>query len=76
MIHCRLFIGSTSSYPELYKKAYNALKPGGWLEISDVDTRLYSDDGTVKDDCACHQWSALWDDAVAKVGKPIPRPED
>lgn len=76
MIHCRLFIGSVSSYPELYKQAYNALKPGGYLEISDVETMLYSSDGTVTEDMACIKWSRLWDEAVEKVGKRIPKCEE
>ena len=75
MIHCRLFLGAVSSYPLLYKQAYAALKPGGYLEISDVETMLYSCDGTVTEDMAVVQWSRLWDEAVAKVGKPIPRAE-
>lgn len=76
MIHCRLFIGSVSSYPQLYKQAYAALKPGGWIELSDVDTMLYSNDGTVTEDMAVTKWSKLWDEAVAKVGKRIPKPEE
>lgn len=76
MIHGRLLIGSVSSYPELYKQAYAALKPGGWIEISDVETMLYSGDGTVTEDMACIQWSKLWDEAVEKVGKRIPKAEE
>lgn len=73
MIHCRLLLGSISSYPHFYKQAYAALKPGGYIEISDCETMLYSDDGTVTEDMAVVKWSRLWDEAVAKVGKRIPK---
>lgn len=76
MIHARLLIGSVSDYPELYKRAYASLKPGGWIEISEVETMLYSNDGTVTEDSACVKWSRLWDDAIEKVGKRIPKAEE
>lgn len=76
MIHCRLFLGSTSSYPQLYKQAYAALKPGGYIELSDVETMVYSNDGTVTEDMAVVKWSKLWDEAVEKVGKRIPKVEE
>lgn len=76
MIHCRLLIGSVSSYSHLYKQAYAALKPGGYIELSDTETMLYSHDGTVKDDMAVIKWSKLWDEAVEKVGKRIPKAEE
>lgn len=76
MIHGRLLIGSVADYPRLYKQCYAALKPGGYLEISDCETELYSDDGTVTEDMACAKWQKLWDEAVEKVGKRIPRAEE
>lgn len=76
LIHGRLLMGSVSSYPNLYKQAYGALKPGGWLEISEADTTLYSDDGTVTDDMAVSKWAKLWDEAIEKVGKRIPKAEE
>lgn len=76
MIHGRLLMGSVSSYPELYKQAYAALKPGGYIELSDVETTLYSDDGTVTEAMAVSRWSKLWNEAVEKIGKRIPRAEE
>lgn len=69
-------MGSVSSYPELYKQAYAALKPGGYIELSDVETTLYSDDGTVTEAMAVSRWSKLWNEAVEKIGKRIPRAEE
>lgn len=37
---------------------------------------LYSNDGTVTEDSACVKWSKLWDDAIAKVGKRLPKAEE
>ena len=71
MIHARFLLGSVSSCPNLYKKIYTALKPGGWFEIVDMEAGTFSDDGTVSEDSACNQWGRWLGEAFAKLGKPI-----
>lgn len=71
LLHQRFLLGSVSSYPELYKKAYTAIKPGGWIEIVEMETGTFSDDGTVKEDSACKKWGVLLAEAFEKIGKTI-----
>jgi SAM-dependent methyltransferase len=47
-IHLRSVIGSSQDYPAIVRKAYEALRPGGWLEMSDFALPFRSDDGTMK----------------------------
>ena len=71
MIHEQFLLGSVSSYPELFKKVYTALKPGGWFEVIEMEAGTFSDDGTVVKDSACNRWGELLSEAFAKLSKPI-----
>ena len=71
MIHERFLVGSISSFPDFYKKVYAALKPGGWIELSEMETGIFSDDGTVPEDSACNQWWELLRESFARMGKAI-----
>jgi ubiquinone/menaquinone biosynthesis C-methylase UbiE len=41
-IHCREIYGGTDSYPNLIKKIYKHLKPGGYVEITEMPPRVQS----------------------------------
>ena len=41
-IHCREIFGGTESYPNLIKKIYKHLKPGGYVEITEMPPRVQS----------------------------------
>ena len=71
MIHQRFLMGSVSKYPRLYKETYDALKPGGWVEIVDMGCLTYCDDDTVKDDSALVTWGKLIHEAFHRLGKPF-----
>jgi len=43
-IHSRDLGGSISDWSKLYKQAYRSLKPGGWLEIQELEIYVKSDD--------------------------------
>jgi hypothetical protein len=45
-----------SSYPDLYKRMYKALKPGGWVELVDIQCGTFSDDGTVNAESPSNIW--------------------
>lgn len=75
MIHQRFLMGSVSDHPKLYKEAYNALKPGGWIEIIDMECLLYSDDDSIPAGSALVQWGECITEAFSKLGKPFPRIE-
>ncbi|CAG8333113.1 unnamed protein product [Penicillium salamii] len=57
-IHLRLLLGAFTpeGWDELYKKCYDALTPGAWIEQVELDVRLYSDDNTLKEDSYLGGW--------------------
>ena len=40
-IHCRFLYGSVADEPAVLREAFEALKPGGWLEQNEVETAIY-----------------------------------
>ncbi|ATY58261.1 SAM dependent methyltransferase [Cordyceps militaris] len=49
-IHIRAMYGSISDWSDLYRQAYEALMPGGWIENLEFTLHLRSDLPEVKDD--------------------------
>ncbi|KAL6864006.1 S-adenosyl-L-methionine-dependent methyltransferase [Trichoderma novae-zelandiae] len=49
-IHIRHMTSSVRDWPTLLSRAYKALKPGGWVELQDLQFRVKCDDGTVRED--------------------------
>ncbi|KAL1961504.1 hypothetical protein VTN77DRAFT_1665 [Rasamsonia byssochlamydoides] len=47
-IHVRFLAGSLRNYKRLLQQAYENTVPGGWVEVHDWDTKLYSEDGSTK----------------------------
>ncbi|ROT42525.1 hypothetical protein SODALDRAFT_326688 [Sodiomyces alkalinus F11] len=62
-IHLRHTLHSVRNMPELFRRAYEHLKPGGYFEVQEVETKVRCDDGTVPpgNDYALRAWL----DAVA-----------
>ena len=71
MIHARFLLGSVSSQAHLYKSVFNALKPGGYFEISEMECGTFSDDGTVRPEMPSVRWWNMLEEAFEKLGKPI-----
>ncbi|KAH7240542.1 S-adenosyl-L-methionine-dependent methyltransferase [Fusarium solani] len=65
------FPPNSFDYPhsQLFKQAYIALKPGGYLESFEASPRIESDDGTVLPDSAMAQWGEIFIRAAEKVGR-------
>ncbi|RSM04357.1 hypothetical protein CDV31_010059 [Fusarium ambrosium] len=49
-IHIRALYGSISDWGELYRQAYAALAPGGWIENMEINIHMYSDLPEIRDD--------------------------
>ncbi|KAF7556943.1 hypothetical protein G7Z17_g988 [Cylindrodendrum hubeiense] len=49
-IHIRHMTSSIRNWPNLVTQAYQALKPGGWIELQELRFVLECDDGTVRND--------------------------
>ena len=71
-IHWRLLLASVSDYPKLFRQAFQHTKPGGYMEIHDVDPGQSCDDGTVTEDSSSVRWSQLFYEGCEKAGRPIP----
>lgn len=41
LIHQRELLGCVPDWPAFYKKCFNALAPGGWIDITEPDTSGY-----------------------------------
>ncbi|KAJ6437135.1 SAM dependent methyltransferase [Purpureocillium lavendulum] len=49
-VHLRALYGSISDWAELYRQAYRALEPGGFVEDFEINIHLHSDLPEVRDD--------------------------
>ncbi|ERF76119.1 hypothetical protein EPUS_01452 [Endocarpon pusillum Z07020] len=72
LIFARLLLASVSDYPRLYRQAFDALKPGGYLELHELDPETYCDDGSYTESHAAMKWGKLFKEAVAKMGRTLP----
>lgn len=75
-IHCRYMAGSIKDWPMLIRQCFDNLKPGGWLELQETTNRLYSEDGSLKDDSCISQMMNGLIEACNKIGRTMnPAPE-
>jgi Methyltransferase domain len=74
-IHCRYMSGAILDWPALMKRIYQHTAPGGWVEFSNWDMVVYSQDGTVKEDSNLYRQHILTNEACDKMGRePSPGP--
>lgn len=71
LIHGRLMLASVTDYPKLFERAFRAVKPGGYLEIHEIDPTSYCDDGTLTAESTATQWGELFKEGCAKAGQAI-----
>ncbi|KXT06230.1 hypothetical protein AC579_2611 [Pseudocercospora musae] len=76
MIRHAFIVGHVKDYPEFYKRAFNALKPGGSMQIVEIEFQLYCDDGTLAPDSALLKWCSLMYEAFAKIRAVVPTAEN
>ena len=75
-IHGRLTISSVADEDKLFNQAFKALKPGGWFERNEVETAVYSDDGTFPENSDYARWAENLLLAVQKMGRVWPKAAD
>ncbi|TDZ31161.1 putative methyltransferase tdiE [Colletotrichum spinosum] len=61
---------SFTSWEDVFKKAYDNLEPGGYLEVQDHDLPLKCDDGTMTDESWAYKWTQLLVEGGDKMGHP------
>jgi SAM-dependent methyltransferase len=67
-IQGRMLLMGIHNWPAFFKKAWDNLKPGGWLEVSNPEFPASCDDGTVRPDSPMLVWSQLVREATGKDG--------
>ncbi|CAG8358637.1 unnamed protein product [Penicillium salamii] len=72
-IHMRLMYGAFTDegWEQVYKQAYDALEPGGWIEQMELDVRVYSDDGTLKPEHMLHGWGNIFVGCSERAGRSL-----
>ncbi|KAK8075679.1 hypothetical protein PG997_010342 [Apiospora hydei] len=68
-VHLRNMVPILSSPVALLKQVFDNLKPGGWVELQDVDGAVHCDDGTLPSDWPLVQFCDLMIEAFAKLGE-------
>ncbi|UNI20534.1 hypothetical protein JDV02_006612 [Purpureocillium takamizusanense] len=49
-VHVRHMAASIRDWPRLFRQIFDSLKPGGWVELHEIDNTVYSEDGTLRPD--------------------------
>jgi trans-aconitate methyltransferase len=68
-VHMRALGGSIADWPKLLKRAYDNLVPGGWLQVTDCETRVSTDDDSLPIEAPLHQFTEKAGEAAIKFGK-------
>ena len=67
-IHARLVVLSMRDWPRYLKRCYNNLKPGGWIELQEVQFPFRHDEDFPLHDSPLLKWSGYVHEATARVG--------
>ncbi|KAJ5376796.1 hypothetical protein N7509_013682 [Penicillium cosmopolitanum] len=72
-IHIRLMYGAfpPEGWDQLYKQAYAALEPGGWIEQMEFDVRVRSDDMTLKEEHQLSKWGNIFINCAERAGRSL-----
>jgi hypothetical protein len=65
----RYLVGSIVDWFALFKEAYNAAKPGAWVESFEGSPHMVSDDGSVPDKSAISQWGKFFEEGGKTIGR-------
>ncbi|KAL2165080.1 hypothetical protein VTH06DRAFT_376 [Thermothelomyces fergusii] len=68
-IFCRYMAASIQDWPKLMSQIYENLNPGGYAEFQDFNLTYYSEDGSLTEAHALHQWIHALSDAAASLGR-------
>ncbi|KAK4096266.1 TAM domain methyltransferase [Parathielavia hyrcaniae] len=71
LIHGRMLGGCLKDSTNVFKQAFQHLKPGGYLEVKDILLTPKCDDGTLEGDSPLLTWASLLAKAADNMGRPI-----
>jgi len=75
-VHIRWLFGSIKDWDELYRQAYRAIKPGGWIESHEASAQFRSDDDSVNEKTAMGQFGKFFAEGGEKMGRSMTVVED
>lgn len=67
-IHSRLLILSMRDWPRYFRRCFANLKPGGWVEVQEVEMPFRRDEGAPGPDSPIIEWSQCVQQGSSKVG--------
>ena len=67
-IHGRMLVVSIKNWAEFFRQAYANLKPGGYIELQDLNFPVRCDDGTAPPDSPLMQWSSYMMEGARNLG--------
>ncbi|KAJ5238532.1 hypothetical protein N7468_003151 [Penicillium chermesinum] len=72
-IHLRVMCGAFTDegWDQVYRRAYDALEPGGWIEHMELDVRAFSDDGTLTEDKNLYSWGDIFIGCAKRAGQSL-----
>lgn len=68
-IFCRYMAASISDWPQLIRRTFDNIEPGGWAEFQDFDLTYYSEDGSLAPDNPLLTWITTACDAAEQIGR-------
>ena len=75
-VHIRYMAGSIKDWPKFVQQSYKGTAPGGWVEIMDLGSPYYSEDGSLTEDAPVYGWMTELLNASRQFGRdPCPSPE-
>ena len=70
-VHVRYLVGAVADWPHLFRQAYAALRPGGWVESMEPDSAFASDDDSLPADSYLVHWANLNREGGRRIGRPF-----
>jgi hypothetical protein len=68
LVHLRNMVPILKSPVNVLKQAYENIRPGGWIELQDVDGNVHTDDDSVPDDWPLKRFTEYLLEAFAQFG--------
>jgi hypothetical protein len=68
-IFSRYMAASIADWPQLVRRSFENIEPGGWAEFQDFDLTYYSEDGSLADDNPLFVWISTTTAAAEKIGR-------
>lgn len=66
VVHGRMLATTFADPVKLFRKARDALQPGGWIELNDLVMPWRSDDGTIPEGGLTERWNKLLVESIRK----------